>query len=244
MANEPWNEVAYRYFVAALAAISGTGTASQQIQGNAASGATDAGNPVKVGGVYNSTRPTLTNGQRGDLQVGTRGSLNVSLFNEDTTASPAIAQASADDVAATVIGLTTRAFGYAFDGTTWDRRRSVTTAPTGTAASDQPLWTTSDLTRVRVNTAVAGDNTIVAAVSGQTTRIHRMKLSVAGPVIVQVKDGAGTILEVFNFAGNGGGLVLDFASRPWYITTANTAFILNLSAAVQVDGRVEYVTSA
>lgn len=37
--------------------------------GNVASGATDSGNPVKIGGVYNTTLPTLTNGQRGDLQV-------------------------------------------------------------------------------------------------------------------------------------------------------------------------------
>lgn len=37
--------------------------------GNVASGATDSGNPVKVGGVYNTALPTLTNGQRGDIQL-------------------------------------------------------------------------------------------------------------------------------------------------------------------------------
>ncbi len=198
----------------------GTGTGAQQVQGNAAPGAT-AGNPIVAAGIAGG---------------------NAYSVRTVTTSADAIAAVSATATSGTQIAV--GSFGLGYNGSTWDRLRTITSAPTGTAASDMPLWTTSDLTRVRVNTAVAGDNTIVAAVSGQTTRVHRMKLSVAGPVIVQVKDGAGTILEVFNFAGNGGGLVLDFASRPWYITTANTAFILNLSAAVQVDGRVEYVTSA
>lgn len=37
--------------------------------GNVAAGATDSGSPVKVGGKYNSSAPTLTTGQRGDLQL-------------------------------------------------------------------------------------------------------------------------------------------------------------------------------
>lgn len=37
--------------------------------GNSAAGATDSGAPVKVGGKYNSTLPTLTDGQRGDNQL-------------------------------------------------------------------------------------------------------------------------------------------------------------------------------
>lgn len=47
------------------------------VQGNVASGATDSGNPVKVGGVYKATPPTLTDGQRGDLEVDTRENLKV-----------------------------------------------------------------------------------------------------------------------------------------------------------------------
>lgn len=47
------------------------------VQGNVASSATDSGNPVKVGGVYNSTLPTLTNGQRGDIQLDSRAGVIV-----------------------------------------------------------------------------------------------------------------------------------------------------------------------
>lgn len=40
-----------------------------QVVGTVASGSTDSGNPVKVGGKYNASGVTLTDGQRGDLQV-------------------------------------------------------------------------------------------------------------------------------------------------------------------------------
>lgn len=42
--------------------------------GNVAAGATDSGNPVKIGGVYNSTPVVLTTGQRGNLQMDSVGS--------------------------------------------------------------------------------------------------------------------------------------------------------------------------
>lgn len=54
---------------------SGTGTGSTQIQGNVASGATDSGNPVKGGGVFNTSKPTVTTGQRVDNQSDANGNL-------------------------------------------------------------------------------------------------------------------------------------------------------------------------
>src|SRR5207244_4135809 len=44
-----------------------------QVVGSVASGATDSGNPVKVGGTFNTTQPTVTNGQRVDAQMTARG---------------------------------------------------------------------------------------------------------------------------------------------------------------------------
>jgi hypothetical protein len=46
--------------------------------GGVASGASDSGNPVKIGGKYNSTLPTLTDGYRGDLQLDSRARVRVS----------------------------------------------------------------------------------------------------------------------------------------------------------------------
>jgi hypothetical protein len=44
-----------------------------QVVGSTASGATNSGNPVKVGGPFNTTQPTVTNGQTVDAQMTARG---------------------------------------------------------------------------------------------------------------------------------------------------------------------------
>lgn len=63
-----------------LVSVAGSETGSTvTVVGNVASGATDSGNPVKIGGVYNSTQPTLTNGQRGDVQLDVRANLSSTL---------------------------------------------------------------------------------------------------------------------------------------------------------------------
>jgi hypothetical protein len=49
--------------------------------GQAASGATNTGNPVKIGGAYNSSPPTLASGQVGDAQVDVNGNLKTSIVN-------------------------------------------------------------------------------------------------------------------------------------------------------------------
>lgn len=53
----------------------GTNANPISVGGTVASGATDSGNPVKAGGVYNSSAPTFTSGQRGDLQLDASGRL-------------------------------------------------------------------------------------------------------------------------------------------------------------------------
>ena len=57
--------------------ISSDSTGQVVTQGSVASGSSDSGNPVKVGGVYNSSAPTFTTGQRGDLQLDASGNLKV-----------------------------------------------------------------------------------------------------------------------------------------------------------------------
>lgn len=57
-----------------------------QVVGNVANAATDSGNPVKAGGVFNTSIPLLTNGQRGNLQLGENSALIVSSSNIHHTA--------------------------------------------------------------------------------------------------------------------------------------------------------------
>lgn len=64
------------------ATVTGTVTASQggapwAVHGAVASGGANANNPVKIGGVFNTTQPTVTTGQIVDLQATARGALIV-----------------------------------------------------------------------------------------------------------------------------------------------------------------------
>lgn len=93
--------------------------------GNVGDAATDSGNPLKIGGVYQSTLPTYTAGQRGSALIGSRGSLHTEIWGSDA-ASAVTVQTQSDGVSNATIGLTTRSMGYAYNGTTWDRVRGDT----------------------------------------------------------------------------------------------------------------------
>ncbi|WP_416463169.1 hypothetical protein [Sphingomonas sp. VDB2] len=62
----------------------GSGATADQVQGAGAAGAAATGNPVGVGGIYSTTLPTLTDGQRGNLQLGARSALQVQLMTADS----------------------------------------------------------------------------------------------------------------------------------------------------------------
>lgn len=107
--------------------VQGIASATPVIVGGAvASGSTDSGNPVKIGGVFRTTKPTLTDGQRGDSQLGTRGSLQASIFGADSTSGAAVTAAGAgDSVTGNSFALSVAEYGLLFNGSTWDRARST-----------------------------------------------------------------------------------------------------------------------
>lgn len=101
-----------------------------------------------------------------------------------------------------------------------------------------PLTATID------NAAASGDVTVVAAAgTANRHRIYGLRLTVAGATIVTVKSGAGITLERINFGGAGGGIVLDLRELPYWTCNPNQGIVINSSAAVQVDGTVEYTTA-
>lgn len=109
--------------------ISTDGAGNVMDVGNVASGATDSGNPIKVGGKYNSTKPTFTDGQRGDGQLTSRGSLITTLFVNDSNNQIAVAANNADGTATSSVAsrLETISRNTLFNGTTWDRQPGDTT---------------------------------------------------------------------------------------------------------------------
>lgn len=103
--------------ILALLAALAFGTAQAgETWGNAAAGATDAGNPVKIGGKYNATPPTLTDGQRGDLQLDTMGNVLVGSYPAGATvlsaSSSNVANASAAATLAGAASKTTYITGF------------------------------------------------------------------------------------------------------------------------------------
>jgi hypothetical protein len=92
--------------------------------GAVASGATDSGNPLKVGGKYNSTIPTFTDGQRGDLQLTARGHARVSLFSGATEL---IDTPGGDAYGTGELSIPVLNFNYIYNGSTMDRMRGDTT---------------------------------------------------------------------------------------------------------------------
>lgn len=114
----------------------------------------------------------------------------------------------------------------------------------GTALPVTPSLPTAALsTRVAINAASSGDNTLIAAVVGQTIRVHKLFFVASGAVNIKFKDGASSDLTPATPFYAGGGVVLDFDGDPWFVTTAGNAFVLNLSAAVQISGRIYYSQS-
>ncbi|HXG77500.1 MAG TPA: hypothetical protein VNJ53_13120 [Gaiellaceae bacterium] len=91
-----------------------------------------------------------------------------------------------------------------------------------------------------VDVATSGDTTLVAAVAGKRLRVLAFLLVGAGAVVATFKSGAATALT--------GGLTLaastvvaaPFSPEGWFETAAGEALVLNLSAAVSVDGAVVY----
>lgn len=123
--------------------------------------------------------------------------------------------------------------------TTFPVTGTVTANPgtgTFTVAFQRP--TTSDLTEAIINIAASGDNTVIAAVAAQTIRIFKMFFVTASPVNVTVEDGAGVNLTgVMNNVRAG---IWGFDGEPWFTSASGGGFVINLSAAVQVSGRVYY----
>jgi len=115
------------------------------IQGDSASGAAKAGNPIQIGGVFNTTQPTVTTGQTVEAQITARGAqivaTGVDTFNATINAAlPAgtnvighIITDSGSVTNATLSAETTKVIGTVNQGTSpWVVSGAVTTSGTAT----------------------------------------------------------------------------------------------------------------
>lgn len=113
-----------------------TGAATAANQATMATNQTAVQGPVPAGGAtatkfnlggceYRSTKPTITDGQQVPCQTGTRGSLIVQLGNADSTAALGSFSNGADAASNSFGGLPANSYNSLFNGTTWDRLRSI-----------------------------------------------------------------------------------------------------------------------
>lgn len=199
------------------------------VVGNVASGAADSGQPVKVGGVFNAVLPTFANGQRGDLQIDSRGELLVAISNLGTVAN--IRGAGADGMSNTEGGLVTYNRGNVFNGTTWDRQLGsigdgTVNKPYALRTNDQQF--SSGFGAVGVTTifpaAGAGVKNFLTAIQiGNATTAD-----VSTNILMIVKDGA---TEIWRTLVNQG-LNASFTFPTPLQGSANTAMTITLSSTV------------
>lgn len=121
-----------------IQSMTGDTSGNMFVVGNIASGITDLGNPLKVGGRYNSTKPTFSDAQRGDLQLGTRGSLAVQIVDADGTNGLAVSTNNGDGQGF-ANAIFTNSQTRIYNGSTFDRMRTtlptLNTSGTGLAAA-------------------------------------------------------------------------------------------------------------
>jgi len=90
-----------------------------------------------------------------------------------------------------------------------------------------------------IDVASAGDNTIVAAVTGKKIRVLQYALVVSAATTVIWKSGTTPITGDMPFAANGG-ISSPFSPSGLFETSAGEALVLNLSAGNPVSGHLVY----
>ena len=139
-------------------------------QGLTASATTAIGNPVQVGGTYNSTLPTYTTGQLGQLQLTTKGEQLCAISNAGTTATVKAASTAAVAADPALVVTLSPNNGAVIGGT----GGLVATKASNTAAvttdisqvvalsPNSPLPTTTSATQALTNTNVNATGVLVA----------------------------------------------------------------------------------
>lgn len=98
------------------------------------------------------------------------------------------------------------------------------------------------LTEAAINAASSGDNTLVSGVANTRIRVYRAFFKVNGSgtgVSAKFKTGSTDFHPALPF-NDKDGMVLDYAEYPWFTCGVAEDLKLNLSAAIQVSGRLYY----
>lgn len=210
--------------------------------GNVASGATDSGNPVKVGGVYNSTQPTLSTGQRGDLQLDSKGSLRMVVSDPDNGGSFAdVFGTGSDSVSGSPSGLTTGSRNYSWNGATWDMTRAnvnltllASAARTTTLQSADQTNYNGSCVHVVLNVTSAGTGSITLTVQGKDSVSSAYYTILSGAAVTTNSTNVYKVCPGITVAANVS--AADILPRTWRIdVTHNNANSITYSVGASVS---------
>jgi hypothetical protein len=161
-----------------------------QVVGNVATGSTDSGNAVKVGGLANTTPPSVSAGQRIDLAMDTSGNARTLMMaafiaGADSVNNNNIATITQSNSYSTTGGL--RIYPWLFNGTSWDRQRTIG------GSFGSALGVTA------VETAGSSFGNMTTA----TTTTHKSGAGILHKIIVNTLVASATITVFDNTAGSG-----------------------------------------
>jgi len=180
-----------------------------------AMGGGSAASPNIAGGEYNSTPPTLTNGQTDALQLTSAGQLIVSAYGAAGTPADGVGNTSAavgvnDSSGVSRIGI--RVFPSVFNGTTWDRARGDTS---GSFVKTAPLAGTD-----RSATATTASSQLMAA------NTLRTKFFIKNDTAIVVWINMGATAVATAGAGN-----ISIAANGGYFEFTGYSGVVNIIAA-------------
>lgn len=122
--------------------------------GAAVGGATAGTSTNVVGGVYNTTAPTYTNGQATQAQSDSKGSLKTAIMDSNGSTQAAVSPSWVDNLSNTSSGLNVYSRGATYNGSTWDRVRGNEETTLLASAARTTTQTGSDLTNYLGNTSL------------------------------------------------------------------------------------------
>lgn len=225
-----------------------TSTGYEQVQGAAASGASKVGNPVQMGGVFNTTQPTVTTGQAVEAQCSSRGAQIVVAGTEAFNVTVNAALPTGTNAIGTVTAVGGAASGASTAGNPVRGGANFnTTQPTVTNGQTVDLQATArgglivatgtDTFNVTVNAAIpTGSNTIgaVTQASGPWTQ----NLTQVGGAAVALGQAAMASSIPVAIASNQGTLNVQLQ------TGANVVGTVNLGASATPTGLSRFYSNA
>jgi len=181
------------------------------VVGNSAAAAADSGNPVKVGALYQLTKPTYTDGQRGNLQIGSRGSLSVQLAGTDNgTPIPTDSLATIGTGALCVQPFAPAAIRKSYAAASGGISNTTTAVTMFAAVASNRTY----LTSLQITAEALGTATELAIRDGAGgTVLWRIKIGTGGlPGLdiqfpVPLRGSVGTLMEVVTLTASGTGAV-------------------------------------